>query len=134
MKPLLKLTASALACLALSTHANLPQASSGPIQFEVTQEVIAGQPQEFENPLFFDVGASCRIETSAPQVNFKVDIISGGGKVNGKRYGAGTTLDPYPARNNDRFELMVEGNAKARLELKSEPGVKKIIAHCSVKL
>lgn len=71
------------------------------------------QTLEFENPLFWEAGAVCYGYTKG-QINLKVVVLHGSGKINGHKLHRGDSMI-LSGQNGARFELEADGQSKASI-------------------
>lgn len=122
------------ASVAFSINANNEQLKKNMPTFEVSTTIQPGARQEVTNPVWFDIGAKCKVDTKGQNINFKIEIIEGIGSVNGKHYSAPNVLNQYPVGNGESFNVKISGGAKAALTLIQDGNTKAIDARCDVQL
>ncbi len=105
-------------CLPLFTQmatAQKPIHITGPApRIDVTERFDPNKPQEFENPLYWDVKVTCTLLTEEADTPFEVDVLKGGGSVNGKHLSKGQS-EIIDGVNGQEFKIVAQGQAKVRL-------------------
>lgn len=116
---------------------NLQAATNTPIphtenNLNVSQDIKPNDRQKYNNGLWFEVGANCKINTYQQQVHLKLELKNSYAVINGKKYKSPHIIESYEVNDSDKFNVQVGKKADVAITLLQEGNTKKIKADCSV--